>query len=126
MIVEERRARILLFAALVKIDLYTSLILDLPRFIQDDLVDKSVMSFYDALNQDPALGLHAEVSIKHLELLNFTCKARQAIFTDPATGQSRATIDPVRLETAVKELQQWTKEVSAILMGNKDLKDSPM
>lgn len=109
---DEKEMRILVFAALVKMDLYASLILDLPRFIQDEFVDACLHDVRELSGYRGKLALGHRASIKHLELLRSTCKARQAVFTDSAADNSAQTVDPKGLAATEVELHRWTREVS--------------
>lgn len=115
MLPDEKHMRVLVFATVVKLDMYASLILDLPRFIQDELVDASVDALHATFGEGDQLGLSLEASIKHLELLRFTCSTRQAVFFNPATGQSVDMVDSKQLSRVEKDLHRWVKDVSVLL-----------
>ena len=112
---EEKNLRILVFAALVKMDLYASLVLDLPRFIQDEFVDACLHDIRELCSHRGRLDLGHRASIKHLELLRSTCKARQAVFIDSTADNPTQTVNPKSLAAAEVELHRWTREVSQLL-----------
>ncbi|ETN40756.1 uncharacterized protein HMPREF1541_05036 [Cyphellophora europaea CBS 101466] len=114
MLQDERQMRDLVFASLLRMDMYTSLILDLPRFIQDDLVDLSLNSLYARLSEEEKIEFRTEASIKHLELLRLTCNARRAVYVNPMTGERIETIDLNQLSSVEGELHRWTEEVSVL------------
>lgn len=112
---EEREMRVLVLAAFIKLDLYVSLILDLPRFVQEDSVEACLHDLDEVFKHRTQLEFSHKASIKHLELLRSSYTARQAIFVDATTGESIQAIDSTRLAAAEAELHRWTREVSAML-----------
>lgn len=119
---DERRMRALVFAALLKVDMYTSLMLDLPRFLQDDLVERSIDNVHTVFDDAKPPDLKREASTKHLELLRFTCNTRQSVFLKTATGDSLEGVDPKQLAEVEKELHRWTRDVSVLVarMGDEE------
>lgn len=115
MLQDEKHMRVLVFATVVKLDMYASLILDLPRFVQDELVDASVSALHATFGEGDQLSLSLEASIKHLELLRFTCATRQAVFFNTNTGQSVETVDSKQLSAVEVDLHRWTNDVSVLL-----------
>lgn len=123
---DERQMRVLVFAALARMDLYASLVLDLPRFIGDELVDGCINAVQDTLTEGGQNSPGLDVSIKYLELLRFSCSARQAVFFDQSTGESVEVVDTKKLSASEAELHSWTKDVSLLLSQPRDSTGSAM
>lgn len=113
----ERSMRILVFIALARLDLYASLVLDLPPLLSEDVIDTGINTVYATLGNGTSreLDVGTEASIKHLELLKFTSVTRRAVFTDATTGEAIETIKTSLIDALERRLLLWTQEISIIL-----------
>ena len=102
----------------IKFDLYLSLFLDLPRFVSDDLVVACLHNLEVlAQNENVVMAL---AGVKHLELLHFTCTARQSVFGRSTDGLDANTVDWAKLEDIERDLLRWSSDLSSIVaqLGN--------
>jgi hypothetical protein len=106
----EQALRVALFSAVVKIDLYVGLMLDLPRFVNDDLVRSCVQALHRVYQHDTDLTTIA--STKHLELLHFASAARQTVFNHNGTDSDATDADV--LARAERQLQHLSSELSTL------------
>ncbi|KPI42556.1 uncharacterized protein AB675_9787 [Cyphellophora attinorum] len=106
----EQILRAMMFSTVVKIDLYVGLMLDLPRFVPDDLVRDCLHTIHRLHELDTDLSMVA--SAKHLELLHFASKARQVVFNHP--DSESGAIDAGRLASIERQLQHLSSDLSAL------------
>lgn len=109
--------RILVFTTLARLDLYASLVLDLPALLPGHVIDSGVNTVYATLGNGATRELDAntEASIKHLELLRFTSVTRRAVFTDSTTGEAIETIKTSLIDAFERRLLHWTQDISMLL-----------
>jgi hypothetical protein len=114
---DERAMRIKVFIALARLDLYASLVLDLPPLLLETTIDTGVNTLYATLGSGSArlLDPETEASVKHLELLNFTSVNRRAVFTDANSGEALESIRTSLLDALERRLQHWTQDISLLL-----------
>ena len=119
------RARTKVFAALMKMDAYASLILGLPPFIRANDVHPEVIK----LLGDPALDdpptLRSKAAAMHFDLLRLTVVSRDSIFPTQQE-EDEDYIDPQNLNDIESRLQDWTKEVSPLLANEADKEESSL
>lgn len=114
---QERSLRIAAFISLARLDLYASLVLDLPALLPDTVLDTGINTVYATLGHCSTRELDAntETAIKHLELLRFTSTTRRAVFTDVTTGEAVESISSSLLGALDERLRHWTQEISQLL-----------
>ncbi|KIV92132.1 hypothetical protein, variant [Exophiala mesophila] len=114
---QERSMRIAAFMSLGRLDLYASLMLDLPALLPDTVLDTGINTVYATLGHCSTreLDKNIEASIQHLELLRFTSTTRRAVFTDVTTGEAVESIDSNLLAALDERLRQWTQKISHLL-----------
>jgi len=109
--------RILVFTTLARLDLYASLVLDLPSLLPEPVIDTGINTVYATLSNGAPqeLDLNADANIKHLELLRFTSVTRRAVFTDSTTGEAIETITTSLIDALERKLLHWTQDISLLL-----------
>lgn len=114
---QERSMRILVFITLARLDLYASLVLDLPSLLPETVIDLGINTAYATLSNGAPRELNADTdaNIKHLELLRFTSVTRRAVFTDSTTGEAVETIKMSFIDALERKLLYWTQDISFIL-----------
>ncbi|RVX70396.1 hypothetical protein B0A52_05895 [Exophiala mesophila] len=114
---QERSMRIAAFISLGRLDLYASLVLDLPALLPDTVLDTGINTVYATLGHCGTREVDntIEASIQHLELLRFTSTTRRAVFTDVTTGEAVESIDSNLLGALDERLRHWTQKISHLL-----------
>ena len=107
-----------MFAAVIKMDTYASLILGLPPFIRIQGIESTVVKVLADPTINP-LSLQGKAAAMHFDLLRLTTLSRDSIFSQ------EEHIGFNTLAEVEKRLQDWTKEVSPILANEGD-KDETM
>lgn len=111
---QECKVRSLVWASVLKLDLYASLILDLPRFIQRDTVDLTPITIL-ATTSEAEGDFRTASSLKHLILLDITwSRQTSAILKDSHDGLT-PSIDLKHFEDAEREFQEWKTTLSTLL-----------
>jgi hypothetical protein len=128
---EQLQERERAFITVLKVDLYSSLVLGLPAFIDlrsfdhDLLVSRSTelfnLPFSERSHRNNAIRL--ELSLKHLELLKITAFGLEAVFPQVANSNDAANddfmlpVDVKRLEVVGDHFQAWARSTSCLLRG---------
>lgn len=117
--VHECRARSLIWASVLKLDLYASLVLDLPPFIQRDTVDLTPITIL-ATTSEAERDFRTAISLKHLILLDITWSNQTSAILKDSNDGLPPSIDLKHFEDAERELQEWKTTLSTLLakMGN--------
>jgi hypothetical protein len=111
---QERKARTLVLASVLKLDLYASLILGLPPFIQRDTVDLSYITILTATSEKEC-DFETATSLKHLILLEITWSSQKSVFTkEPNDGLATST-DVKHFEDAERAFRGWKEDLSSLL-----------
>ena len=115
------RARTKVFAALMKMDTYASLILGLPPFIRMHDVHPEVVRHLADPNLDEPPTTRSKAAAMHFDLLRLTVLSRDSIYPTQQE-EDEDYIDPQNLTDVESRLQDWTKEVGPLLVddGDKD------
>lgn len=106
--------RVMIFSTAIKIDLYISLILDIPRLIADEHVRRCIDTLHRLPEHDTNLSVLA--STKQLEMLHFTHTARQSVFGQSGSGSDTDLIDAEKLSNLEQDLRRWTGELSSLVL----------
>jgi hypothetical protein len=115
---EERFMRAKVFTTVFHVDLFASIILGMPSFIQPARVD---MMLFNDLSQGgiPLDDLYSATAVAQLKLL-IICK------TNEVTTTHRASEDQASSKSHIKDagarLKQWRDDISSLL---KELRDTP-
>lgn len=126
---EQRQLRRSTLITILKLDVYSSLILGLPPFVELRSLDKHLaLSEHNLMSRHVDVGrvLHddavrLELSLKHLELLKITASGLDAAFpqlappTTAGSGESLLPVNIQQLEEVGSQFQQWAESFSAIL-----------
>lgn len=124
--IQERKARTLVLAAVLKLDIYASLILGLPPFIQRDMVDLSPISHLMATSEKEG-DFETAITLKHLSLLEITRSSQRTVFTkEHTTEQNAESIDIKHFEDAERSLREWKESLSPLLAQLDDGKKHTM
>lgn len=131
---EQLQERERTLVTILKLDLYSSLVLGLPAFIDprsfdhDLLVSRSnellSLPFSERNHRKDAIRL--ELSLKHFELLKITAFGGEAVFPQGAVSSDAANddfvlpVDVKRLEVVGDQFQAWARSISCLLrrIGN--------
>lgn len=110
----EKALRVMVFLSVVKLDLYISLILDLPPTLRDGMVSTSVENVRIASSPrgDDTLHPEVEASTMHVELLHFVLTSRKALLTDAGSGDVLEEINPSHLVDVEIGLSEWSRRTS--------------
>jgi hypothetical protein len=130
---EQRRTSIPTLITILKLDVYTSLVLGLPRFIDPrglhkhlqfaevDLFDSGRPS--DTIYHDDAI--RTEISLKHLELLNTTASGLDVVFPQVEDSNKQESVDEYlvnikHLQEVGDQFQTWAKSFGSLLRRMED------
>ena len=123
---DQIRTRIRVFAAVLKLDVYSSLILGLPPFLQIQEMDSSVLSdlatnMMSSPTADGAASIYSAASLKHVELLQITFSSKDLIFSKLDNVDNGLLIERKALEEAEGQLQAWMESIAPLLaeMGDR-------
>lgn len=108
-------------AELVKLDLYVSILLDLPRLATDEVTQHCLLNLQDLAAE--ARNVRLEASGKHLELLYFTYSAKRKLFPEQSAHKDDG-VDLKSLRAVAKDLHRLTTDVAAFtarLTGEEEL-----
>jgi len=124
--IQEHKARTLILAAVLKLDIYASLILGLPPFIQRDMVDLSPITHLMSMSEKDR-DFETAISLKQLSLLDITWSSRRTVFTKEYTTDTNAeSIDIKHFEDAERDLREWKESLSPLLAQLDDSKKHTM
>ena len=128
---EQRQKRIGIYITILKLDVYSSIVLGLPQFIAPQSVHKvlkclendqlSGQAFCWGANHD-ATSMIA-ISLKHLELLNLTAAGLKTVFlssmnpTEAHNHDGAFSVNVKDLEAAGTEFKGWANSFSSLLQN---------
>lgn len=131
---EQLQERERTLVTVLKLDLYVSLVLGLPAFIDfhsfdhDLLISRSneLFNFPFSERSHDTNAIRLELSLKHLELLKITAFGLEAVFpqvavsSDAANGDFVLPVDVKCLEVVGDQFQAWARSISCLLrrIGN--------
>ena len=131
---EQRHLRRRTLITVWKLDVYCSLVLGLPSFMDLSGQQKHLVSLETNLesgrvdgtriDNDDALG--SELSFKHLQLLKITVSGMDTVFPQRVASRTRRDsfsplpVDTQRLEEVGSQLQHWAEGFSAVLLRSRN------
>jgi hypothetical protein len=123
----QRVTRTRVFLAVLRLDTYLSLVLDLPAFIELGSIEPEINAElrpstssrtaypFDATSEN---RVKFSVSAKHFELLALTANVLRTVFVQEAREKSTVrkdravTVDTKQLHAAEEQFRDWTKSLS--------------
>ena len=126
---EQRRTPMPTLIAILKLDVYTSLVLGLPRFIDPENLHKHLRLSEDGLSNNGRLSdrvyhddtTRTEISLKHLELLNVVASGLDVVFPEVESSDKQESredehlVNIKHLEEVGDRFQAWAKSFSSLL-----------
>ena len=126
---EQRRGRTLTLITILKLDIYSSLVLGLPPFIGLRGISKDLTFSESDVSSSPLFSgktnhedtVQMELSLKHLELLKITATGLEAVFpqlapsTEARSGDGVLLVNIKHLEEAGDRFQVWARSFSSLL-----------
>ncbi|KAI1371804.1 hypothetical protein F4677DRAFT_449982 [Hypoxylon crocopeplum] len=111
---EERKLRIRLFATIMKLDLFVSLVLDLPPFFQRDAMPLSHIARL-ATEAEAERDLCTAAVLRQVCLLAIPLSKRTYISMGSFGHSNPESVDITHFEEAKREFQSWRMEASSLL-----------